>query len=340
MWDAVLSYLRAVPGAWEHVNARKAVLPRIYRTLRGGGRHAMPCALPLLSCIPAADLADVQAELLYTDYLEALWEAVDAGGMTMGISFVVARSFVGVAALCSAVRPSPSCPARPSCLGATLHLRRPDAVAGDGPGAVGVGLSLAAFLDCVVFIAVCQWHINVSRALLYRSCAKALQTRVGGASGDAAVAMLGNRMVALLSAPTPPRARVARVMWGEAPARLRGLAECGRCPEAWAAVRAAAAPITIPIPIGCSVLFRRSGCLDQCFACPQPMQLMGAVRQAAVEGGAQCGPMVARLLAHVDASGVCPAHPMWDAGCRGGGPGVEAELVWCSPPQCSSQLQP
>jgi hypothetical protein len=41
---------------------------------------------------------------------------------------------------------------------------------------------------------------------------------------------------------------------------------------------------------------------------------MGAVRQAAVEGGAQNGPMVARLLAQVDASGVCPAHPMRDAG--------------------------
>jgi hypothetical protein len=76
---------------------------------------------------------------------------------------------------------------------------------------------------------------------MYRSCAQALQTRVGGASGDAAVAMLGNRMAALLSAPPRARARVARGMWAEAPARLRGLAECGRCPEAWAAVRAAAA---------------------------------------------------------------------------------------------------
>lgn len=72
----------------------QAVLPVIYRTMRARHRLAMQCALPLLSCIPAGDIPDIKAELLYADYLEAIWDAANAGGMLVSPALWVAMAAV------------------------------------------------------------------------------------------------------------------------------------------------------------------------------------------------------------------------------------------------------
>ncbi|XP_064473066.1 E3 ubiquitin-protein ligase listerin-like [Ornithodoros turicata] len=62
IWETSLALLSSVPDCWQHVNARKAVLPQLWRVLKGGGfgsaTHVYPNLLPFLSLIPADVIGD------------------------------------------------------------------------------------------------------------------------------------------------------------------------------------------------------------------------------------------------------------------------------------------
>lgn len=57
VWETALALLSSIPDCWDHVNARKAVLPQLWRVLKGGGfgsaTHIYPNLLPFLSLVPA-----------------------------------------------------------------------------------------------------------------------------------------------------------------------------------------------------------------------------------------------------------------------------------------------
>lgn len=58
MWDMVLCFARATPGAWSSCNLHKAVLPRLWAFLRhgchGSSATSFPCVVILLANLPAA----------------------------------------------------------------------------------------------------------------------------------------------------------------------------------------------------------------------------------------------------------------------------------------------
>uniref|UniRef100_A0A131YUS9 E3 ubiquitin-protein ligase listerin n=1 Tax=Rhipicephalus appendiculatus TaxID=34631 RepID=A0A131YUS9_RHIAP len=57
IWEAALSVVSAVQDCWTHVDARKAVLPQLWKVLKNGGFgsavHIYPNLLPFLSLVPA-----------------------------------------------------------------------------------------------------------------------------------------------------------------------------------------------------------------------------------------------------------------------------------------------
>lgn len=57
IWEAALSVVSAVQDCWSHVDARKAVLPQLWKVLKAGGFgsavHIYPNLLPFLSLVPA-----------------------------------------------------------------------------------------------------------------------------------------------------------------------------------------------------------------------------------------------------------------------------------------------
>ncbi|XP_038059128.1 E3 ubiquitin-protein ligase listerin-like [Patiria miniata] len=57
LWESVLLVVSAFPNCWEHVNVRKAVLPKLWAMLRAGGNGSAtvihPNLLPLLSHVPS-----------------------------------------------------------------------------------------------------------------------------------------------------------------------------------------------------------------------------------------------------------------------------------------------
>ncbi|XP_077539719.1 E3 ubiquitin-protein ligase listerin [Haemaphysalis longicornis] len=57
IWEAALSVVSAVKDCWSHVDARKAVLPQLWKVLKAGGFgsavHIYPNLLPFLSLVPA-----------------------------------------------------------------------------------------------------------------------------------------------------------------------------------------------------------------------------------------------------------------------------------------------
>lgn len=79
MWDMVLAFMRTCPDCWAHVNAAKAVLPRLCAMLRhgafGSADVTYPALLPLLSLLPwtltPAGPANQAAMLL-----DALWQGL------------------------------------------------------------------------------------------------------------------------------------------------------------------------------------------------------------------------------------------------------------------------
>ena len=56
MWDAILSFAKAYPLAWGHVNMAKAFLPRLWALLRhacyGSAESSFAAVLPLLTLLP------------------------------------------------------------------------------------------------------------------------------------------------------------------------------------------------------------------------------------------------------------------------------------------------
>ncbi|EEC09590.1 conserved hypothetical protein [Ixodes scapularis] len=62
IWEATLSVVSAIPDCWKHVDARKAVLPQLWRVLKNGGFgsavHIHPNLLPFLSLIPQDVMGD------------------------------------------------------------------------------------------------------------------------------------------------------------------------------------------------------------------------------------------------------------------------------------------
>ncbi|CAN8018047.1 unnamed protein product [Ixodes persulcatus] len=62
IWEATLSVVLAIPDCWKHVDARKAVLPQLWRVLKNGGFgsavHIHPNLLPFLSLIPQDVMGD------------------------------------------------------------------------------------------------------------------------------------------------------------------------------------------------------------------------------------------------------------------------------------------
>lgn len=72
IWEAALSVVSAVQDCWTHVDARKAVLPQLWKVLKNGGFgsavHIYPNLLPFLSLVPAEVVgAGVQFYKLFFD---------------------------------------------------------------------------------------------------------------------------------------------------------------------------------------------------------------------------------------------------------------------------------
>lgn len=56
MWEALLSFAKAYPGCWSHLNLPKAFLPRLWSLLRhacyGSASASFPALLPLVALLP------------------------------------------------------------------------------------------------------------------------------------------------------------------------------------------------------------------------------------------------------------------------------------------------
>ncbi len=55
-WDAILSFAKAYPQAWDHINMAKAFLPRLWALLRhacyGSAESSLAAVLPLITLLP------------------------------------------------------------------------------------------------------------------------------------------------------------------------------------------------------------------------------------------------------------------------------------------------
>lgn len=78
IWEATLSVVSSIPDCWKHVEARKAVLPQLWRVLKNGGFgsavHIHPNLLPFLSLIPQEVMGD--AVEFYRVFFDAFREGL------------------------------------------------------------------------------------------------------------------------------------------------------------------------------------------------------------------------------------------------------------------------
>lgn len=76
IWEAALSVATAIPDCWKHVDARKGVLPQLWKVLKNGGFgsavHIYPSLLPFLSLIPPEVMGD--ATEFYRTFFDAFRE--------------------------------------------------------------------------------------------------------------------------------------------------------------------------------------------------------------------------------------------------------------------------
>lgn len=82
LWNALLSFITAFPAAWDNVDARKHVFPRLYAFLRAGvyGTYLVsyPSLLPFISLIPRS-LSTVP---FFRDFFASLWKGLSSDTLT------------------------------------------------------------------------------------------------------------------------------------------------------------------------------------------------------------------------------------------------------------------
>ncbi|GLI62907.1 hypothetical protein VaNZ11_005740 [Volvox africanus] len=80
MWEAVLTYGKACPDAWRHVNLRKMLLPRLYSLLRhgcyGSATVSLAALLPLLPLLPPGSLGPDPHVVV--SVLDAVWDGMQS----------------------------------------------------------------------------------------------------------------------------------------------------------------------------------------------------------------------------------------------------------------------
>ncbi|KAL4457478.1 hypothetical protein ABPG75_012343 [Micractinium tetrahymenae] len=78
LWAMLLSYARAFPDSWGHVNMQKAFLPRLWAFLRhgcyGSAPSSFPALLPLVSLLPETTLGPQPA--FFASLLDAIWQGL------------------------------------------------------------------------------------------------------------------------------------------------------------------------------------------------------------------------------------------------------------------------
>ena len=79
LWTMLLTYLKAFPAAWTAMDARKAVLPRLWANIRaaaaGDARAVAPCLAPLLAIVPAEMAVELE---LAQGLLDAIFPAAES----------------------------------------------------------------------------------------------------------------------------------------------------------------------------------------------------------------------------------------------------------------------
>ena len=98
IWTAMLHVCKAIPGAWNHVEAERVVLPCLWECLRAGAYESWaatyPAMLPLLSLLPR-HLVTLQ---LAENLCESLWYPVATRTVSLGVVPHVATAWAECAA--------------------------------------------------------------------------------------------------------------------------------------------------------------------------------------------------------------------------------------------------
>ncbi|GAB4820968.1 hypothetical protein N2152v2_008014 [Parachlorella kessleri] len=79
-WDAILSFAKAYPQAWDHINMAKAFLPRLWALLRhacyGSAESSLAAVLPLITLLPKEVLGP--SPMFFTSLLTSVWDGLEA----------------------------------------------------------------------------------------------------------------------------------------------------------------------------------------------------------------------------------------------------------------------
>lgn len=102
IWEAALSVATAIPDCWKHVDARKGVLPQLWKVLKNGGFgsavHIYPSLLPFLSLIPPEVMGDT------TEFYRTFFDAFREGMLSSRVQGSVAECNAIIQAFMECVR--------------------------------------------------------------------------------------------------------------------------------------------------------------------------------------------------------------------------------------------